>query len=378
MLKRIIGGCSKDRPPSLTSGIRFLLLVIVGLFLATPFLAAQSYPGIDGYDLLSPDDHGIAFDYNSSGRADHLLFYRPGTGIVYIVQNNGGVFGSVLQSSSGIGGYDILSLDDHIVGYDYDHSGKKDHLICYRPGTGIIWILAHLQNSGAFIPVWSSNGGIGGYDLLSTDDSILPFDYNSNGLTDHLVIYRPGTGIIQILEHTNGFDAVYKSTDGIGEYDLMSASDRIAAYDQLNTGKADHLLLYRPGWGTVYIVQNDHGVFSPTYQSASAGIGLYDVKSTADILLPFDYLGNGHLNYILCYRPGTGIAYIIRNDYVSVFANGRGIGAYDLLSTSDRIFPFNYNTSWLGHLVLYRPGTGVIFIEANNNGVFSPVYESAH
>jgi hypothetical protein len=36
-------------------------------------------PGIGGYDLKSPADRAFAFDYDSSGKLDHLALYRPGT-----------------------------------------------------------------------------------------------------------------------------------------------------------------------------------------------------------------------------------------------------------------------------------------------------------
>ena len=44
-------------------------------------LAAQS-----SYDLRSPADQALAFDYDSSGRADHVTLYRPGTGTIWILR----------------------------------------------------------------------------------------------------------------------------------------------------------------------------------------------------------------------------------------------------------------------------------------------------
>ena len=43
--------------------------------------------GIGTYYLQSPDDQSIAFDYDSSGKQDHLVMYRPGDGIIYILKN---------------------------------------------------------------------------------------------------------------------------------------------------------------------------------------------------------------------------------------------------------------------------------------------------
>ena len=44
-------------------------------------------------------------------------------------------------TGSGIGGYNLASTADQVIAYDYDGTGKLDHLACYRPGTGTIWIL---------------------------------------------------------------------------------------------------------------------------------------------------------------------------------------------------------------------------------------------
>jgi hypothetical protein len=42
--------------------------------------------GIGGYDLKSPADRAFAFDYDSSGKLDHLALYRPATGTMWILK----------------------------------------------------------------------------------------------------------------------------------------------------------------------------------------------------------------------------------------------------------------------------------------------------
>lgn len=57
--------------------------------------------------------------------------------------------------------------------------------------------------SGQFAPVYAQGdpgGGIGGYDLKSAADQAFAFDYDSSGKLDHLALYRPGTGTIWILK----------------------------------------------------------------------------------------------------------------------------------------------------------------------------------
>jgi len=46
-----------------------------------------------------------------------------------------------------------------------------------------------------------------------------------------------------------------------------------------------------------------------------------------------------------------------------VYAQGNGIGGYDLKSSDDRAFAFDYDHSGkLDSMALYRPGTGTMWI----------------
>ncbi len=376
MLTRITEGHRKAR--SLAQKSRFLLTVFASLLLSAPFLSAQNGTGIGDYDLKSPADLALSFDYNGTGAADHLIFYRPGTGVVYILANTNNTWTTVFSSTQGIGGYDLKSPDDRIIAFDYSGTGYKDHLVCYRPGTGIVQILAN--TNGVFAPVYQGVSGIGSFDMRSTADQLLAYDFNGNGLSNYLVAYRPGTGVVHILQNTNGtFAPVYEGTNGIGGFDLLSTSDRIIAFDYYGTGVADHLIAYRPGSGVVYVLRNADGFF---YQESTSttGIGSYDLASPTDVLLPIDYNGSGNLDHILAYRPGTGVAYILGLSYfqfTTVFQSSHGIGDYDLMSTSDQITTYDYNSLGVqSNLVLYRPGTGAIAVMANTNGTFSSLYQS--
>ncbi len=376
MLTRITEGHRKAR--SLAHKSKFLLTVLASLLLCAPFLSAQNASGIGNYDLKSPADLSLSFDYNGTGAADHLVFYRPGTGIIYILANTNGTWTTVFSSAQGIGSYDLKSPADRIIAYDYNGTGYKDHLVCYRPGTGIVQILAN--TNGVFTTVFQDTAGIGSFDLRSTADRLLAYDFNGNGLTNFLVAYRPGAGVVHILQNMNGnFVPVYEGTNGIGGFDLLSTSDRIIAFDYYGIGVADHLIAYRPGAGILFILRNANGFF---YQESTStkGIGGFDLASPTDVLLPFDYDGSGNLDHILAYRPGTGVAFIMGLSYfnfITVFESSHGIGDYDLMSTADRITTYDYNSLGLqSNLVLYRPGTGAIAVMVNTNGTFSSLYQS--
>jgi hypothetical protein len=80
---------------------------------------------------------------------------------------------------NGIGGYDLADSADRAFAFDYNHSGKLDHLVLYRPAQGTIWILRN--SGGQFAPVFaagSPGNGIGGYDLADSADRAFAFDYS--------------------------------------------------------------------------------------------------------------------------------------------------------------------------------------------------------
>jgi hypothetical protein len=83
--------------------------------------------------------------------------------------------------------------------------------------------LSQFNITNVFTPVFRQGDpgiGIGGYDLKSTSDFAFAFNYDSSGKLDHLVLYRPGTGAMSILRNSNGiFSPVYQQGDpggGIG------------------------------------------------------------------------------------------------------------------------------------------------------------------
>ncbi|KAK5045581.1 hypothetical protein LTR84_009199 [Exophiala bonariae] len=332
--------------------------------------------GIGDYDLRSAADRAFPFDYTGSGKADHLCFYRPGTGTFWILRNNfNGTFTAVYAQGdpgNGIGGYDLKSPADRAFAFDFDHSGRLDHIALYRPGTGTFWILKN--ENGNFRAVYAQGDpgrGIGGYDLRSTTDRAFAFDYDHSGKLDHVALYRPGTGTFWILKHEadHNFRAVYQQGDpglGIGGYDLKSPRDLAFAFDYEHSGKLDHITLYRPGTGTFWILQHksDHS-FAPVYSQGDPGQGVagYDLKSAADQAIAFDK------DKLILYRPGKGAFFLLKNDagtFKSQYAvgdPGPGVAGYDLRSSADQAFSFDFNSSGSAdHLVFIRPGTGTIWI----------------
>ena len=340
--------------------------------LRTTFRAYDlSATGIGAFDLADAGDQVVPFDYDHSGKLDHLVPYRPGTGIIHIVKRNANnTYTSVFTSTTGIGGYNLASPADRIIAFDYDHSGKLDHLLLYRPGRRTTWILKHGSGSTFTALYTTSEAGIGEFDLADPRDQIVSFDYDHSGKQDHLVAYRPGDGIVHIIKHGTGnsFQSIVKSTTGIGGYNLRSTHDRIFAFDHDHSGRPDHLVLYRPGDRTAWVLKHGAGTaFMAVYTSGGNGIGGYDLADTGDQMLAYDYDYSGKLDHLVAYRPGTGIIRIIKhhadNTYTSVFTSTTGIGGYNLMRASDRIVAFDRDhAGGPSYLTLYRPGVRTAWV----------------
>jgi DNA-binding winged helix-turn-helix (wHTH) protein len=319
--------------------------------------------GIGGYDLKSPGDQALSFDYDHSGKLDHLVFYRPGIGFFRIVQHVGGRFSPIYQGG-GVGDYDLKVSADRAFAFDYDHSGKLDHLVLFRRGAGVLRILAN-DGRGLFRSAYrpdSVDRAVPPGEPPVLADQVFAFDYDHSGRADHLLFYQSGQGIVGVWTNVGGQLAQ------VGERGVQSlvgapspiAGEQAFAFDHDHSGKLDHLVVYRPGDGAVAIFRNTNGAFTPVYRGQ--GLGGYDLKSVNDRMLAVDYDGSGKLDHLLLYRPGAGVAAILRNSqgiFTPVF-QGQGLGGYDLMSVSDRALAFDFDGSGkLDHLLLYRPGMGV-------------------
>jgi hypothetical protein len=257
--------------------------------------------GIGGYDLGRKADRAFAFDYESTGKLDHIVLYRPDEHICWVVGRKDGTFIRRFPHDenaphNGIGGYDLGSSADKAFAFDFDSSGKQDHIVLYRPGTGIIWIIGRKKNtdgSWADPPVFERKyplepenpnppaSGIGGYSLDNEHDLAFAYDYLGSGKKDHIVLYRPGTGIIWVVGRTRDtarnptspasfvrYYPDYKEGDnpttrGIGGYSLDHPTDRAMPFDYDHSGKQNHLVLYRAGPANIcWIVKPKPGIKS--------------------------------------------------------------------------------------------------------------------
>jgi hypothetical protein len=385
-------------------------------------------PGIGNYNTISNLDLMFAFDYRSAGKVDHVVVYRPGSGICWILENQNqeptkqaAVYQPVYNTGDpgngvngkGIGGYDLADTNDRMFAFDLEGSGKLDDLVLYRPGPGtwegICWILQNdAQNPGNFSVAYKSSApgqGIGSYNLSSYADRMFAFDLDGTGKLDDLVCYRPGEGICFLLQNSattpGDFSVAYSSpvvagkAQGIGGYLLDSPYDRAFAFDYDGSGKPDDLAMYRPGAGTFWVLENQlttpASFLLPYPPPPPEGIGGYPLTSTADQVFAFDYEGNGNLDDLVLFQPGQGTIWVLQNTgaappkpptFTVAFQEpgnpplSVGIAGFDLFGTVDQGTTIDFSgVGRMDYLLFYRPGTGTVTILKNNRttpGSFDP------
>ncbi len=231
--------------------------------------------GIGGYDLSSPADLGFAYDYDGTGKLDHLVFYRPGTGAIFILKNNSGSFTTVYkqvdpgngQHGGGIGDFALTSQYDQGFAFDYKGTGKQNYLVFYSPGTGKVSILQNFN--GNFINVYpqgQQTGGIGGYDLAGTMDLGFSFDATGSGKQNGLVFYRPGTGAIFILKTELNYNAIL---GGWANGSFTEHPQPAGGISQVSVGDASKVWV-RDGQNNVMQYDSQNQQYNPNTQVGQA------------------------------------------------------------------------------------------------------------
>jgi len=310
----------------------------------------------------------VAIDYTGSGRHDHLLVYLPGSGQTPdIFRSVGGNLQPIAVASGrdnqqgGLGGFSLNDSRDRVFAFDYTGKGRRDHLVCYRPGEGTLWVLRRAGTGYESVYRSDPKVGVGGFKLSHNEDRVLAYNQRGIGYPDNLVCYRPGSGALTTLRVRDGVFVPHLSTEsGIGDVSLRSAADRVITFDYAGDGTGDALVCYRPGEGLVSIGDGNLNVI-PLFGEPGYGIGGYDFRSTADRLMAFDLTGTGHKDHLLCYRPGEGAVTILaRRGAVFDWAYhtvkpGQGIGSYPLDSSLDRLTSIDADSSGaMNDLVVHR------------------------
>jgi len=363
--------------------------------------------GIGGYNYDNAFDKSFAWDYGHKGIQDYIVCYRPKSKILWVIGHNPLLnptdFYPIYQSFNGIGTYDLLNSEDLVVPFDYEHSGKQDYFLCYRPGghySAVVRNNNHFPNTNqGFTTVISNAAGIGGFDLNSQLDRLIPFDYTHSGKLDHVIAIRgwKGNGYNQVWilkNNDNGsFSPVYKALNGIDGIQFTESLNYTALpFDYEHTGRQDYMVIY--GTDNYYLNgissygcnlwvfrNNNNGTFTNVNHAAWAhtGAGSIDYNTTVQCSL-FDFDHSGKLDHLLIYIPGpinrrVDIIKNVNGTFVNVFHSDTGIGGWDLLSGSDRIFAYDYESSGKqDYLVITRASQkNVTILKHNPDGSFVQV-----
>jgi hypothetical protein len=259
--------------------------------------------GHEDHILLYVPGHGLAY----------VLHYNVSTNLWHVDWTNDS---GNHTSGSGIGGYDLMGLTDKIIAYDYG-TGTKNYLICYRPGSKFVWIM-HNNSLSSWTTVVQSSGGIGGFDMSNAYDQLVAIDYNPGAMD--LVAYRPDYGFVWYIHHaaySTNFTTGYSTRTGFPNFSFAYQQDRLIA---LNTSgnslaEADNLMFcYRPGYGLSYSVVDD--VSGSTWGGGAPYPGLAYSMFNDPYGAPPTYEGDHVLNF----AGNTGYG----NSSMLFYSNGGG------------------------------------------------------
>lgn len=181
---------------------------------------------------------------------------------------------------------------------------------------------------------------------------VIAYDANGTGHDDHVLIYVPGQGILYLLRYQGGiyWHLEWSSTTGIAGYDLKGAYDKIISYDY-GSGTKNALITYRPGSGFVWVI-NINGSGDSRYFTAAvrgnSGIGGFDLKGQTDQIVAVDH--NAGAMDLVCYRPAYGYVWYLNHsaystNFTAANSTHSGMSGFSFLFQQDRLFAINTSGS---------------------------------
>ncbi|TDW96541.1 hypothetical protein [Dinghuibacter silviterrae] len=260
------------------------------------------------------------------------------------------------------------SATGRVIRYDIGDGHGSDCLFTYDIGNGHVTLTqvsgtnSTTIYSGTGIPTLNAGTiSVSQYNTDCTDNfnelggvHIIPYDAIGNGHEDHLLLYIPGRGILYLLQYNgNGeWEEDWHSTTGIGGYDLAGATktDKIIAYDY-GSGYKNALICYRPGNGYCWVIENTNVVTAPIWTAVvkgSSGIGGFDLKGTSDQIIAEDY--NPGAMDLVCYRPGYGYLWYLTHsanstNFTATYTTRSGFNNFNFEDYQDRVFASNISGS---------------------------------
>ncbi|MBO0610079.1 S1 family peptidase [Myceligenerans salitolerans] len=324
--------------------------------------AHTSYAGIAGFDLSDTRDRAIAYDFDHGGRADHVLLYRPGGRLVVIAERHAdGTYTEVFRGS-GIGDWPLADAADRIVAFDFEGDGKLDDLLVYRPGVGSATVrnvaVYGRDASGQFVKKYQNAWGLvrGG-----DDPQLVPVDFDGDGKLDEVMQYDPSAGGTAAVVSAPEFGYVMRHTTSLGGW-TFAAGDRVTPFDGDHDGKPNDLLVYRPGTARKYAVvsRDSSSAYAKQTEGTWSALG-----STTSRVIATAY-DDGKLDDLLAYAPGATTT-AIRTATASGFTTVRpdrsgGLGGFTIASTRDRLVSVEAADGGRAHVFGYRPSQKVAVV----------------
>lgn len=259
-------------------------------------------------NLLSYDDVGGSVNLIHVGPDGTLTNVWQQQNYGFMIDNTTPALFPVGEAAWGSGATDNYNEVGgvHVTALDLTGSGHFDHIVVYVPGKGVALILRPSTiTPGWWHMVWPTSGGtystsgIGGYDLKDPHDKIIAYGINSPS-KNGLVIYRPGNGIFFVVQNQGAnpsvptWVGVVRNSKGLGNFDLRNYNDQIIAVGSLtvlNDLNWD-LVGYRPGTGQVWYFHHLYNANNFTQTwTSSTGLTGAPLNQIQDRILPYDGAG---------------------------------------------------------------------------------------
>ncbi len=342
----------------------------------------QTKKGWPGWDLASPYDTVIHFDFESSGKQDYIIIYRPASPSGLAIFNIVGQEIVEQKQLNGVVGKFNLESWYHAFAFDYESTGKSDHLV-FNQKSKVISIMKGNKANLTLSEILNTSAL-----KKKEDDQVFAIDFESTGKTDHLVVFSSSSKTLSFYKNKGNAMTLVTSWTKVP----FDENSRLFAFDFESTGKADHLAWYGIKSDVFHVLKkagDEQKSKSVPYSSdwiafsTQWGVAGYQPFGTTDQIFPFDFDGSGKLDHLVIYRPGPQNILLILKTTKNKYTGARGysrdrnfnvvfvaqgkLGGYDLSDGLNQACALDYNsTGKTDHLVLYRPGLRRFSVIAKN------------
>jgi hypothetical protein len=280
------------------------------------------------------------YDRSNDGKADPTYF-TPSTGTWNILNSAGGT-NTLLFGQSG----------DIITPGDYTGDGQTD-VSTYRPSANT-WFYSTSQTSPQTSVAYVPFGAAG--------DIPVPNDYDKDGKTD-VAVWRPSNGTWYILRSSNNTVQYAQwgssgDTPITGDYDGDLAGD-FGIVRTVGGNRQWYILNSNFGYGFEYGCPT-----TVPFCNAPIAFGL-----NTDRLVTGDFDGDLRSD-IAIFRPSDGTWQYLHS--ISATGNTPGtVGGFQWGLTGDIPQPADYDGDKRTDFAVFRPSTGVWYINNSNNGTYN-------